>query len=107
MTSDTCSMFQLYFYKILLDPLHNSDIINDDNLTKNTVVKLLNEFFSLKRQESKSRVEGFTAKHSITSEWKILKAVQGLPILVYPKLLTLDSLYLFCQYFDAIDGECW
>lgn len=105
MTSDTCDMFQLYFYKILFDSLHNSNILNDDNLTKNTVFKLLNEFFSLKRQENKSRVEGFAVKHSITSERKILKAVQGLPILVYPKLLTLDSLYLFCQYFDATDGE--
>ena len=41
-TSDTCSMFQLYSYKNLFDPLHNSNIINDDKLTKDTVLKLLN-----------------------------------------------------------------
>ena len=44
-TSDACGMFQLYFYKNLFDPLHNRKIINDEQLTKETVLKNLNELF--------------------------------------------------------------
>ena len=67
-TSDTCGMFQLYFYKNVFDPLHNSNIINDDKLTKDTVLKLLNELFSLNRQENEATVERFAAEHSIIRE---------------------------------------
>ena len=56
-TSDTCGMFRLYFYKNLFDPLHNSNIVNDHQLTKDTVLKLLNELFSLNGQENEVRVE--------------------------------------------------
>ena len=45
-TSDTCGIFQLYFYKNLSDPLKKSKIINDDKLTKNTILTLFNKIFS-------------------------------------------------------------
>ena len=61
-------MFQLYFYQNLFDPLNNSKIINQNKLTKDTVLKLLNEFFSLNRQKNEARVEIFAAEHSITRE---------------------------------------
>ena len=61
-------MFQLYFYQNLFDPLNNSKIINQNKLTKDTVLKLLNEFFSLNRQKNEARVERFAAEHSITRE---------------------------------------
>ena len=32
--SDTCGLFQLYFYKNLFDPDENSKILNDEHLTK-------------------------------------------------------------------------
>ena len=67
-TSDMCDMFQLYFYKNLFDPLHNFEIINDNKLTNNTVLKLLNKIFSLNRQENEAKVEKFAAEHSITRE---------------------------------------
>ena len=65
LTSDTCGMFRLYFCKNLFDPLHNSNIVNDHQLTKDTVLKLLNELFSLNGQENEVRVERFAAEHSI------------------------------------------
>ena len=44
--TDTCGMFQLYFYKNLFEPSADSKILNDELLTKLTVATLLNEFFS-------------------------------------------------------------
>ena len=40
--TDTCGMFQLYFYFNLFMPLENSLIINDEKLSKSTIEKLLN-----------------------------------------------------------------
>ena len=34
LTTDTCGIFQLYFYKNLFDPASNSKIINDEFLIK-------------------------------------------------------------------------
>ena len=44
--TDTCGIFQLYFYKKLFDPLKESRIINNNKLTKNTILTLLNKIFS-------------------------------------------------------------
>ena len=44
--TDTCGIFQLYFYKKLFDPLKKSRIINNNKLTKNTILTLLNKIFS-------------------------------------------------------------
>ena len=44
--SDTCGVFQLYFYKHLFDPDENSKILLDEHLTKKTVETLLNEIFT-------------------------------------------------------------
>ena len=38
-TSDTCGIFQLYFYKNLFDPLEDSQIIEHEKLTKQTIEK--------------------------------------------------------------------
>ena len=43
--TDTCGIFQLYFYKKLFDPLKKSRIINNNKLTKNTILTLLNKIF--------------------------------------------------------------
>ena len=42
-TTDTCEIFQLYFYNSLFDPVRDSKIIDDEFLTKETVTTLLNE----------------------------------------------------------------
>ena len=45
LATDTCGIFQLCFYKNLLDPLSGRKIIDDEFLTKKTVTTLLNEIF--------------------------------------------------------------
>ena len=45
LATDTCRIFQLCFYKNLLDPVSGSKIIHDEFLTKKTVTTLLNEIF--------------------------------------------------------------
>ena len=45
-TSDTCDISQLYFYQSLFDPLEDSQIIEHEKLTKQTIEKILNEIFS-------------------------------------------------------------
>ena len=47
--TDTCGIFQLYFYFNLLVPFENSSVLRDTKLSKKTVEKLLNEIFSLDR----------------------------------------------------------
>ena len=44
--TDTCGIFELYFYKKLFDQLKKHKIINDSKLTKSTILTLLNEIFS-------------------------------------------------------------
>lgn len=56
-TSDTCGIFQLHFYKNFFDPLHSSKVTNNDKLIMDTILKLLNEFFSSNRQENETRVK--------------------------------------------------
>ena len=48
--SDTCRIFQLYFYTNLFLLQPNSKIINNRNLTMKTISTLLNEIFVLERQ---------------------------------------------------------
>ena len=73
LTSDTCGIFQLYFYKNLFDPLAKtkSQIINDNKLTRNTISKLLNEPFLLDREENESMVEKFAEQYDITRSWNV------------------------------------
>ena len=64
-TSDTCGIFQLYFYRNLFDPLKKSKIINDDKLTKNTILTLLNEISSTLEKENEQVIEQFVKEHDI------------------------------------------
>ena len=57
--SDTCGLFQLYFYVNLFLPEQNSKILNNKNLTINTIQTLLNEIFVLDINENERRVENF------------------------------------------------
>ena len=47
---ETCSLFQLYFYKNLFDPDENSKILNDEHLTKKTIKAMLKHFQQTKRK---------------------------------------------------------
>ena len=54
--TETCGMFQLYFYFNLFMPFENSLIIKDTKLSKKTIEKLLNEIFSLNRDKNEKEV---------------------------------------------------
>ena len=64
--TDTCGIFQLYFYVNLFTPLENSSIVNDKKLSKLTLGKLLNEIFYLDRDKNESLVEQFEEEKDIT-----------------------------------------
>ena len=66
--SDTCGMFQLYFYYNLFVPYENSSIVEDKKLTKKTVEKILNEIFSLNRETNEKIVENFAKEKDIKRE---------------------------------------
>ena len=63
--TDTCRIFQLYFYVNLFTPLENCSIVNDKNLSKSTLEKLLNEMFYLDRDKDESLVEQFAEEKEI------------------------------------------
>ena len=59
LTSSTCGIFQLYFYKNLFDPSIRSTILEQKNLNTTTVQILLNEFFTSETQENERRIKLF------------------------------------------------
>lgn len=63
--SDTCAIFQIYFYKNLFDPLSKSQIINGKKLTRDTISKLLDEIFSVYREENESMLEKLAKEYDI------------------------------------------
>ena len=63
--SDTCGIFQLYFYTNLFLPRENSKIINNVKLTMKTISTLLNEVFTLDINENEERVENFSKELNI------------------------------------------
>ena len=61
-TSNTCEIFQLYFYKNLFKPLKKSKIINNNKLMKKTILTiltLLNEIFSTFDKKYEQVIEQF------------------------------------------------
>ena len=64
--SDTCGIFQLYFYYNLFVPYENSSIIEDKTLNKRTIEKILNETFSLNRETNEKIVESFAKERDIS-----------------------------------------
>ena len=63
--TDTCGMFQLYFYFNLFMPVENSSIINGKKLSKSTIEELLNEIFSLDRLKNEMAIEKFAEEKNI------------------------------------------
>ena len=62
--TDTCGIFQLYFYINLFTPLEYL-IVNNKKLSKLTLEKLLNEIFYLDRDKNESLVEQFAEEKDI------------------------------------------
>ena len=63
--SNTCGIFQLYFYESLFNPNQNSKIQNDTKLKKSTVETLLNELFSLDDKENEIKMIEYAEKLGI------------------------------------------
>ena len=59
LTSSTCGIFQLYFYKNLLDPALQSSIVSHKNLNVTTIESLLNEIFTVQPEENEHRIKLF------------------------------------------------
>ena len=55
LNTDTCGIFQLYFYLNLFAPKEGSSIIQDKTLTKLTIKKLLHEIFSTNRDNNEKK----------------------------------------------------
>ena len=64
--SNTCGLFQFYFYKNLFDNNENSKILNDEYLTKKTVRTLLNEIFLTNKNENERKGAEFTGVYNIS-----------------------------------------
>ena len=63
--SDTCGIFQLYFYTHLFLPQENSKIIKNRKITMRTIVTLLNKLFTLDINQNEARVEAFASELNI------------------------------------------
>ena len=63
--TDTCGIFQLYFYLNLFMPFEGSTILKDTKLSKRTIEKLLNEIFSLHRQRNEEEIKKFAKEKDI------------------------------------------
>ena len=65
LTTDTCGIFQLYFYKNLFDPVRDSKIIDDEFLTQKTVTTLLNEIFSTNKEKNEEEMKLFVRDNDL------------------------------------------
>ena len=65
MTSSTCSLSQLFFYKNIFDPEEKSKIINHETLNKRTVEAILNEIFTTDVNENEQVIEKFKGEHDL------------------------------------------
>ena len=63
--SDTCGLFQLYFYINLFLPKESSKIVSNRTLNLRTIKNLLNEIFSKDISQNEITVETFAAEHNI------------------------------------------
>ena len=63
--TDTCGIFQIYFYYNLFNSFSDSSIIKDKVLTKHTIEKLLNEIFSLNQEQNEKVIEQFAQQNNI------------------------------------------
>ena len=63
--TDTCGIFQIYFYYNLFNPFNNSSIIKDNVISKHTIQKLLNKIFSLNQEQNEKVVTQFALENNI------------------------------------------
>ena len=62
-TSSTCGLFQLYFYKNIFDPGERSKIINHETLNKKSIEEILDEIFSTDVDQNEHEIENFRKEY--------------------------------------------
>ena len=65
LTSSTCGLFQLYFYKDIFDPEEKSKLINHETLNKRTIEAILNEIFTTGVNENEQVIENFKEEYDL------------------------------------------
>ena len=65
LSSSTCGLFQLYFYKNIFDPEEKSRIINHENLNKRTLEGILNGIFTTDVNENEPVIEKFKEEYDL------------------------------------------
>ena len=65
LTSSTWGLFQLYFYKKILDPEEKSKIINHKTLNKRTIEAILNEIFTTDVNTNEQVIEKFEEEYDL------------------------------------------
>ena len=63
--TDTCGIFEIYFYYNLFNPFANSSIIKDSVISKHTIQKLLNEIFTLNQEQNEKVITQFALENNI------------------------------------------
>ena len=63
--TDTCGIFQIYFYYNLFKPFIDSSVIKDNVISKHTIQKLLNEIFNLNKEENEKIITYFALQNNI------------------------------------------
>ena len=70
---DACGMYQILFYLNLFNRLDNSSILNEKNLNKRKIEELLNEIFSIDRQEKESGIKAFAQENNMLLNPVVIK----------------------------------
>ena len=65
LTSSTCGLFQLYFYKNIFHPEEKSKIVNHETLSKRTIEAILNEIFTTQVNENEQVIEKFKEEYDL------------------------------------------
>ena len=64
-TSSTCGLFQLHYYKNMLDSDEKSEIINHETPNKKTIEQILNEIFSTDVNQNEHEIENFKKEYDL------------------------------------------
>ena len=65
LTTSTCGLFQLYFYKNLFDPDEKSKILIRQTLTKSTLQTRINEIYSMDIGENEYLIKTFKEEYDL------------------------------------------
>ena len=65
LTTSTCGLFQLYFYKNIFEPEEKNKIINHETLNKTTIEAILNEISTTDIEQNEHVTELFNEEYDL------------------------------------------